>query len=190
VSSPSSPSLVLYSVGGEPTPVERKVIQSLGVSGSLSDANGIPESLPPGGGWIVVPSAVAESSWGRVLRALGRSPEPWSLLLLERDEDAGEVKVLPVSPGYPETPEAAAGRVTGDGLAPGYMGHRRVLLDLSRIRHDVNNALTAALAEAQMLQMDADRGSELHEALGVVEAQLQRIRSLVSELGALRVVSR
>jgi hypothetical protein len=51
----------------------------------------------------------------------------------------------------------------------------------------VNNPLTAALAEVQLLRMDHPPGTEEGEALAVVEEQLKRIRDMVAELAAYRV---
>lgn len=63
----------------------------------------------------------------------------------------------------------------------------RVLSVVSRARHDMNNPLTAILAEVQLLLMDADQLSEEHRrSLQTVEEQTQRLREMVKTLQALK----
>lgn len=62
---------------------------------------------------------------------------------------------------------------------------RTVLSEVARARHDINNPLTAALAETQLLLMDIEEG-EVREAVLVVERQLRRIRDLVARLSSIR----
>lgn len=56
----------------------------------------------------------------------------------------------------------------------------RILQGVARARHDINNPLTAALAETQLLLMDA-RDAQLRESLEVIESQLRRIRDIAQE---------
>jgi hypothetical protein len=144
----------------------------------------VPGSLPAGGGWLIVPPDLPEALLGRLLVAVGGRRDPWTILLMVRDGD--ELRVLPLSPGHADTPARTAERLAAPGLDPGYVGHRRLLRELTRFRHDVNNALTSALAETQFLRMDAPEGSELATALGMVEGQIDRIRRLNAALVALR----
>lgn len=63
----------------------------------------------------------------------------------------------------------------------------RILDVVSRARHDMNNPLTAILAEVQLLLMDADQLSEEHRrSLRTVEEQTQRLREMVKTLQALK----
>lgn len=58
---------------------------------------------------------------------------------------------------------------------------------VSRIRHDINNPLTAVLAEAQLLLLDYGEGDEeLASSLRVIEEQARRIRDLVAHLSEIR----
>jgi signal transduction histidine kinase len=75
----------------------------------------------------------------------------------------------------------------------GEVGYRTALVDMhealvqvARTGHDVNNALTAALAEVQILLMDLEDEGELREALDIIQEQLRRIRDLVANTGHLR----
>ncbi|MBI4540559.1 MAG: hypothetical protein HY704_13745 [Gemmatimonadetes bacterium] len=54
-----------------------------------------------------------------------------------------------------------------------------VLRAVAKARHDINNPLTSALAETQLLLMEPHEPA-LRESLEVIESQLRRIRDLVS----------
>ena len=62
---------------------------------------------------------------------------------------------------------------------------RGVLADVARIRHDLNNPLTSALAEVQLLLFDA-HDEEVREALEVIQSQLRRMRDLVASTSHMR----
>lgn len=62
---------------------------------------------------------------------------------------------------------------------------RAILQEVSRARHDINNPLTSAMAEVQLLLMDVEEG-EVREGLDVVQTQLRRIRDLVADTGHIR----
>ncbi len=196
--------LLVASPGVELSPSERKALDLLAVGGEALDPSALPDSLPEGGGWLVLPSKTSPERLGEVVSSLGRIGDPWALLWLEplegsEVEDAGEsgedegqvrIRVLPISLGYPEDLDQVSRRLESTGMDSGYLSHRKVLLDLSKVRHDVNNALTSALAETQFMQMDNEPGTELAEGLALVETQLRKIRDLMVELTVLRVSSR
>jgi signal transduction histidine kinase len=60
-----------------------------------------------------------------------------------------------------------------------------VLAEISRVRHDINNPLTSALAETQILLLDVPEG-ELRDSLDTIQTQLRRIRDLVAATRHLR----
>jgi hypothetical protein len=62
---------------------------------------------------------------------------------------------------------------------------RHVLTRVARARHDVNNPLTSAMAEAQLALLDVEQPG-IREGLLVIEEQLRRIRDLVAALRVLR----
>lgn len=64
---------------------------------------------------------------------------------------------------------------------------REALGQIQRARHDLNNPLTAALAEVQVLLMDAEDSGADPEALLAVQAQLRRIRDLLIDTNHLRL---
>ncbi len=175
---------------------ERQALEILNVDPEAVDGGGLPDPLPEGGGWIVLSSGTPPELLEEVIAAVAETHDPWALLRLEpaddhqADGDGLQVQVLPISPGYPEEVDRVAERLEAEGMDPGYLSHRRVLLDLSRVRHDVNNVLTSALAETQFMQMDNEPGTELAEGLALVEDQLRKIRDLMADLTVLRVSSK
>ena len=100
-----------------------------------------------------------------------------------------------------EGPQALEGRaLSADGAVPvstlvrrfrdpeeeePILSMRTVLRIVAKSRHDINNPLTAGLAETQLLLMDVE-DPEIREPLEVIETQLRRIRDLVSDLGRIR----
>jgi hypothetical protein len=172
--------------------VARSAMEALGVSGPPLTVDEIPHGLPAGGGWIFVPPGVGGDGVGRALIQLAGSPDSWSLVLFDLDipglEETGVAgSVVPVSTGHMVSFGEFVERMQRGGARAAALGHRATLSELSRIRHDINNALTAALAETQFMQMDAPAEGELAEGLKVVESQIQRVRELTGELGAFRV---
>lgn len=99
----------------------------------------------------------------------------WTPVLV-RDE-GGEVVARTLSLGYPHPVTETAATATGDGTST-LLELRGVLREVARIRHDINNPLTSALAESQLLLMDV-RDEELRQAIETVLEQLRRIRDLV-----------
>ncbi len=137
----------------------------------------------PTGGFVVVHPRTPTGELLALLRGIADTGTPWKVVLLDlAGEPTGEVG-WPVSLGYVTAIHAlpAADR---EGTSP-VLELRSVLKELSKARHDINNPLTSALAEAQLLLMD-EPGGETQESLLQIQAQLRRIRDLVSELSKLR----
>ena len=111
------------------------------------------------------------------------SASPWMPVFVERAAD-GQPIMRPVSLGWPTPLAEVAGWAAGaDGAE--VLEVRHVLALLTRARHDLNNFLTAAMAETQLALMDElDPG--LRGGLESVEEQLRRIRDLVSAMRAFR----
>lgn len=63
-----------------------------------------------------------------------------------------------------------------------------MLTRVARARHDLNNPLTSAMAEAQLALMEA-QDPAIREGLEVIEEQLRRIRDLIAALKAVRAPS-
>lgn len=152
----------------------------------VSEAEAFPQpgSTP---GWVILSPDLPDAVVLGLLRRMGRTPGPWSPLLLLEEEVNGELRLLPLSPGMSVTVETLQGHLREEDSRASLLSLRLLVSELARIRHDVNNPLTAALAEVQLLLMDRPGDSEDAEGLRVVEAQLKRIRDLVAQLSAYRV---
>lgn len=105
----------------------------------------------------------------------------------ETEEGPGEdLHLRPLSPGYEEPLGRLLARWNPEESGAGSLLELRDALGhVRRVRHDINNPLTAALAEVQLLLMDAEEG-EARESLEVIQEQLRRIRDRVQELAELR----
>lgn len=136
-------------------------------------------------GWVLVPGELEPSVTLDLFRRLASRSGDWSVLLMDRGP--GSVEVVPVSPGFRTDLTSAASRLDEGGAGLGLLSFRHSLTELARIRHDINNPLTAALAEAQLVLMDVEPGTETAASLQAVEEQLRRIRDLVAQLTALRM---
>lgn len=121
-----------------------------------------------------------------VLRALdhmavGRGE--WTPVVVHEEGDELVGRTLSVGYAHPlaETVEGVRGE------APEVLLELRdVLTRIARARHDINNPLTSALAETQLLLMDSAEDEEVRENVEVVLEQLRRIRDLVSATVHLR----
>jgi signal transduction histidine kinase len=134
----------------------------------------------PGGeeGWIVVAEDVPAETLVALVRAVVRHPMRWALLLaLEGRGDT--LRLVPLSVGTPVPSDFVVERLE---QAPGVFSLRHATHDIARIRHDLNNPLTAALSEVQLLRMDQNEAG-----LEVIEAQLRRLRDLTGELAKWRL---
>jgi signal transduction histidine kinase len=135
-------------------------------------------------GWIFLPPDAPADAMERLLLGLGRREGSWSPVALR--EQGEEFLFVPLSPGFMRPLEELVDGVARGGPDAAFFSFRYALGILSKIRHDVNNPLTAALAETQLLLMDASEGTEESQALRTVEEQLHRIRDLIALLNALR----
>jgi signal transduction histidine kinase len=138
----------------------------------------------PGGVVLLDPSLPA-STILQVLVDLAGSKGEWGCVLVRSGEDGG-LQGFPLSPEPPGALEAVLiAEAQGNGL-------RSLSQAVARARHDINNPLTSALAEVQLLLMDhPDDGApgEVRESLLLVQGQLRRIRDLVRELSRFRTPS-
>jgi len=131
------------------------------------------------GGILLLDRALGPEETGRLLHRLVELPGHWSAVLVGRDAD-GRLRGVPLSPGFPvPLPDLARGDGGGGGL-------RLVMRSLSRARHDINNPLTSALAEVQLLLLDSGSDPGLAESLEIIQEQLRRIRDLVIGLSRFR----
>lgn len=177
---PPSTALLLLAPADSPVRIALEGME--GVRPQLLDAwhVGVTEGRP--GGMVVLDGALPPTTLLEVLVDLGASKGEWGAILVQSGEDGG-LQGLPLSPGLP----GALGAVV-EAEARG-AGLRALLRAVARARHDINNPLTSALAEVQLLLMDLEgegTDGELRESLLLVQAQLRRIRDLVQELHQFR----
>lgn len=101
-------------------------------------------------------------------------------------DDEGPLSARPLSLGFPVREEDLADALdpAGDTWPPFEL--HEILRFVARIRHDINNPLTAGMAETQLLLMDHGEDGELGESLATIQRQLKRIQALVQDLAHLR----
>ena len=151
---------------------------------ALAEASELKDRTP---GLLLLPIELLPAD--QVLAALGiigvaSSQNPWMPVFVESSAD-GRPITRPLSLGWP-TPFAEISRWAAGADGAEVLELRHVVALVARARHDLNNFLTAAMAETQLALMDvADPG--LREGLEAVEEQLRRIQDLVKEMRAVRV---
>ena len=115
-----------------------------------------------------------------VLACEGEGPGWIPALLLEGENGKVVTLALGYRMGLAEL--ASACETEGQGVPISLV---EVVERVRSARHDINNPLAAALAETQLLMMDAE-GQDLREALDIIHDQLRRIQSMVASLKGLR----
>lgn len=126
----------------------------------------------------------------RLLRAAVAGQARWIVCLVEemrgRSDGADDVHGLEVhtlSLGWAWPLEAVAEYAAGEHEPP--LELRDVVRRVARARHDINNPLTSALAQTQLLILehgDVEVGEELRE----IETQIKRIAELVADTASIR----
>jgi signal transduction histidine kinase len=117
-----------------------------------------------------------------LVRRVSAADLAWSLVLLGPDRQ--EARSLSLGPPVPLGDVRAFADQPG-GSPGSLLELRGVLREISRVRHDVNNPLTSALAETQLLLLDVE-DEETRRSLEVIQEQLRRIRDLVASTKHLR----
>lgn len=135
-------------------------------------------------GLVVLTPGVPPSALLELLELLWERGPGWTLAVGEGDPPT----FRSVSIGLPGDTRALREHLSAPaGNKTSLVDLREALVQIARTRHDVNNPLTAALAEIQILLMDAEPHTEQHESLLVVQEQLRRIRDLLAATGHLRL---
>jgi len=170
---------MIHTVGLDPDQAARLGLESAPLSLPLADG-----ALPAGEeGWIIVAEDAPAEMLGSLVRAVICHPMRWCLFIAlngsERNGRSGALRLVPLSVGNPVPAEFVAERLEA---APGVFSLRHATHEIARIRHDLNNPLTAAMAETQLMRMDSD-----DQGLEVVESQLRRLRDLIAELAQWRL---
>lgn len=170
-----------------PGPLRDRVASTLSpvAPRSFDGVDGFRDAEPEPGVVLLVEEALGGEAVLAAVRHLARGRGEWTPVLVREDE--GELTARTLSAGYPrplpEVVVAAADGPPGDGGS--LLELRGVLRDISRARHDINNPLTSALAETQLLLMDVPEG-EVRDSLETILQQLRRIRDMVGATVHLR----
>ncbi len=180
--------------------------------GSELEAAGSLEIAPNAGGLVEIldrsassPTGVMEGSTGGpsenpvwILIGPDLPPEELSALLDIAAQRRGTLRLVevlegddgflarPLSVGFADPVAELLSRASPAEDRGVVLELHEVLARIARGRHDMNNSLTAAVAEVQLLLMDVEEGSETEEGLQVIQTQLERIRDLVAGLRELR----
>ena len=152
-------------------------VETFRSAAELLNASDVPAGLVLVGPGLSLADAAGTS------RELRVRDGPWGVIHLDWAED-GSVSALPLSVGYLQSLDDVLSATRPDSVAP-VLELGVVLRHVARARHDINNPLTSALAETQLLLMDVEEG-ELRESLETIQRQIRRIRDLVAELSVLR----
>lgn len=109
--------------------------------------------------------------------------EQWTVALVTEDDPPC---LRTISLGARDTLGDVHRHASNPSSTPGcLLDLNRALAEMARVRHDLNNPLTAAMAEAQLLLMDAS-GDEERESLESILQQLRRIRDMLASSRHLR----
>lgn len=140
----------------------------------------------PEGGVLLLDRDLSDSEIGSITGRLAASGGRWSVFLAGDADQDGDVGLEPAPlPGSCSLSLAdVANRLHRTEEEPPPLELCQVLSFVARARHDINNPLTSALAETQLLLLDAE-DPEIRSGLETVEEQLRRIRDLVARLQAL-----
>lgn len=111
------------------------------------------------------------------------------LVFLAETGDVG-VTFRPLSLGFAVNDDEVADVLDPEGETWPPFDLHEILRFVARIRHDINNPLTAGMAETQLLLMDLGEEGEVGESLVTIQRQLKRIQGLVQDLAHLRRPSR
>jgi len=180
-------SLPFYLVGPEGRE-RRRLLETLGPAAEVFDDPahfGDPAAHPPGL-VLAIRADVEPDALMALAESVADAGEGWCLATASGPP---EERVRVLSMGFPHTLSEVRRYIDDPRGARGTLLELRgVLREISHVRHDVNNPLTSALAEVQLILFDAEEG-ELRESMEVVQEQLRRIRDLIASTSHLRVPS-
>lgn len=170
-------------------PFRSRALQALGAAARASESAAqllasLEGSEEREGGIVVLAPDLPASQGGQLARRLERAEGSWTLLQAEAGNE-GELRARPLSLGPAESLEHLLERIRDPDPERPLLELDGLLARLARARHDVNNPLTVAMAEVQLLLMD-EVSPEIRESLEIVQGQLRRIQALVARLRALK----
>lgn len=161
----------------EPGAVRDACVSALGDAAQVLDPPLDAAALAAGAPGVVLLQLEGLSARALVDAASRLTGPGWTLAVLD-PSDPPTARTVSLGYGTELDRVAAFAAHEGEG-AEDLLELHRVLVEVARARHDVNNPLTSALAETQILLLDAEQG-EVREGLEIVQTQLRRIRDLVA----------
>lgn len=130
---------------------------------------------------VVAGSPLADGSVHELLAELAGPPVEARAIAVTWPGDDGVLRGIGIRRAEPLARLVDRALNPGEGEGPDPQEVRELV---ARVRHDINNPLTSALAETQLLLMDHP-GGEIAESLEQVQEQLRRIRDLTAELSTI-----
>lgn len=186
MSSDSQPKHVRYV--GSPCTRRDRVLAALPVEVDVFDTPADLGDLVPGAdGVVLVDEETVSAEEVLALAEEAATVGGWCLGLARTE--GGEMTVRSISIGQPATLAELGAYATDAQAHPSVLlDLHRVLVQTGRLRHGLNNILTAALAETQLLLLGDDL--EERESIEAIEEQLMRFRDLLASAAHLHEVRR
>ena len=94
----------------------------------------------------------------------------------------GHGRIGSVDPATQSDVSRSTGPAGPDTASPPSQELGALLADVSKMRHELNNHLTSALAEIQLLLMDVE-SQELRESYEIIEESLRGMRTVIAAVG-------
>jgi len=158
-----------------------RVAGSAEASGGGAGSSGPPKGDRPLSLVLLLADSVSAGDALGLLRDLADDRTPSIVALVQDAADGVELRTL--SLGWSRSLGDVAAWVAGEGDAP--LELRHVVGRVARARHDINNPLTSALAQTQLLLLEHGEG-EAGEDLRDIETQIKRIADLVASTSSIR----
>lgn len=170
-------------VVGSPEGALGTVVSALGEAAGVVTHQGDLQALAQEVPGVVLLDAQGMSATDLIETTGALSAEGWTVCVLTREETP---RLRTVSFAGPDDLEDVRRHLADPASEPAcLLDLNRVLVEIARVRHDVNNPLTAAMAEVQLLLMEAPDGED-KDSLEAVLQQLRRIRDMVAATRHLR----
>jgi signal transduction histidine kinase len=167
---------------GSPDGALSPVVTALGEAAAVVAPGGAGQGLAERAPGVVILDA--DGMRGRdLVELLSTLGAPWTIAVL----DSGDPPSLrTLSLGARNRVEDVRSHLEDPASKPAMLlDLDRALREMARLRHDLNNPLTAAMAEAQLLLMDAG-DDDARESLEGILQQLRRIRDMLAASRHLR----
>jgi signal transduction histidine kinase len=172
--------LPVYLLGSGAPAVHARALAGVALRSAYDTAGDFLPLGPRLPGLVLLLPALTPADVLAVLRACSEAGGAWTPVLVEATGDGATA--IPLDVGYRCPLELLARAWQQPENGDGVPLHAAQLAERVRMaRHDINNPLAAALAETQLLLMDAT-DEETLRALTAIQTQLRRIRELLGSI--------